>query len=220
LAVITKNGTMKFPLLVLVFVSLIFLSCEKDFERTKNRNEIIAGEYDSLSMFHYDFNPDRVLIDNEIACHEYLGIDSVNIDNNIRWDLKFSYYLYNDIMGECCTDTIGDCIGGVYFEKVIEMTNNYQIHTDSLDWAKPLNYGDIIDSKLNWCDKNKVLLFRLSDLSDLGQGYWKWSINMDAKYLGIRKIEVSDTVYGWILLDTKETIAIMEYAFNTKTLQQ
>jgi hypothetical protein len=143
----------------------------------------------------------------------------MNIDQHSDWDLKFRYYLYNDIIGECCTDTIGDCFGWVYLEKIIEIPDNYQIHTDSLNWVKPLNNGDIIDSRLKWCDDNTVLLFRLSGVTDPGQGYWNWTNIMEAKYLGIRKIEALDTIYGWILVDAKETISVKEYAFNQKPFE-
>jgi hypothetical protein len=219
LAIIIKEGQMRHPLIYSVFLSSLLLGCEKNIDNPVIKNEIIAGVYDTLKMEYYDYNPDLVLTQDEIGCHQYSGLDSINIDQHSDWDLKFRYYLYNDIMGECCTDTIGDCFGWVFLEKIIEISDNYQIHTDYLNWVKPLNSGDIIDSRLNWCDDKTVLLFRLTGVTDPGQGYWNWSNIMEAKYLGIRKIEALDTIYGWILLDTKETIRIKEYAFNQKSFE-
>jgi hypothetical protein len=69
---------------------------------------------------------------------------------------------------------------------------------------------------MNRSEIYQVLLFSVSGISDAGMGYWKRSDNMEAQYFGIRKMEASDTIYGWILMDTKETIKIKEYAFNRK----
>ncbi len=86
------------PILILALLTSL-LACEKN--REPSFNGIVAGEYDSASMEHYIFNPEQVIINNEIGCHRYLGIDSVNLDQHADWDLKFRYYLYNDIVGEC-----------------------------------------------------------------------------------------------------------------------
>ncbi len=111
-------------------------------------------------------------------------------------------------------DPIGDCFGGVYIDKTIEIPDNYQIHTDTLNWVKPLEFGAVIDSKLNWCEDNSLILYRLSGVSGPGQGYWFWTNITDAKYIGIRKIVVPDTIYGWFLLDARDIIKLKEYTFN------
>ena len=207
---------MKHSLKYLAFLTSLLFSCEKNNDNIVISNEFVAGEYDPSTIVYYDFNPDWVLAYNEIGCHQYLGLDSINIDRHSDWDLKLRYYLYNDIMGECCTDTIGDCFGWLYLEKTIQIPDNYQIHTDSLNWVKPLNNGEVIDSKLNWCDDRTLLLFSQSGVTEPGQGYWNWTNMVEAKYIGIRKFESHDTIYGWILVDAKSNISIKEYAFNQK----
>jgi hypothetical protein len=207
---------MKHSLKYLTFLTSFLYCCEKNIDNTVTSNEIIAGKYDTLTMEYFDFNPDWVLPFDEIGCHQYVGIDSINIDQNSNWDLKLKYYLYNDIFGECCTDTIYDCFGSLYLNKTIQIPDNFQIHTDTLNWVKPLNNGDIIDSKLNWCDDTTVLLFSQGAVTDPGDGYWYWTNMTEAKYIGIRKIETHDTIYGWLLVDAKSNIIIKEYAFNQK----
>jgi hypothetical protein len=203
-------------LVLFVIILSILFSCEKDIVKPIIINEISAGVYDSLTMEHHKLNPNWILIENEIGCHKYLGIDSLNIGPDTNYALKFRSYWFSDIFCECSTDTIGDCFGSIYFEKSIEIAKDFEIHTDTLNWITPLNKGEILNSKLNWCKDKKVLFFTVYDVSNLGQGYWKPYLIKEPKYFGIRKIETADTIYGWILIDTRQTIRIMEYAFNKK----
>jgi len=156
----------------------------------------------------------------ETGCHTFDSEDSLDIDNDTIIDLKIKYHLSNDIMGECCIeesqgDTIGDCFGSFYFLRAIESNYNIQFHTDNNNVAIPSIIGDTINSDLKWNDNDEIILFTTSSPSDDGWGSMKWW-NYEDLYYGLRIIQPNDTIYGWILLNPKETITIKEFAINMK----
>lgn len=209
----------KIVFFILCFSCGFFFACEKNnLNLTDNQPDsdkmVIAGSYDSTD-FYILHTPSIMIIENEIACLFYSGMDSIDIDNNGNFDLKFhSSSQVPDLSGECCNcpddpDIICDCwpSGRIYkFIQTIEAS--YQIACDSNSRAISFGLNDTIETWQNWINNNWITLIDIYNFPPPEIIYGNWD-SMDDKYLGIRKID-NDTLYGWIKINLSETIAIKE----------
>jgi len=85
--------------------------------------------------------------------------------------------------------------------------------------ASALHENDIIDGSKPWISHSAVLgqynsaIYSTTSFFSSG-GNW---INITDRYLGVRLIENTDTLYGWIRMDVniKDSMVIKDFAYNT-----
>ena len=209
----------KFVSWILFFSCGLFFACEKNnLNPIDNQLDldkiVIAGSNDSNGIYNL-YTPTIKIIEKETGCLFYSGFDSIDVDNNGNYDLKFqSRSQVPDLIGECCDcpddpDIFCDCwpSGRIYkFIQTIEV--NFQIACDSSNRAISFELNDTIEIWRNWINNNWITLIDVYNFPPPETIYGNWN-SIDDRYLGVRKID-TDTLYGWIKINLSETIEIKE----------
>ncbi len=129
-----------------------------------------------------------------------ISICEIDIDNDNIFDIRFYH--------EHQSSPAYNCI----YRKVFPLTNiEFAVKTSTL-YIDTLPLNSNVNSSLNW--KGVVgfhLRYNCSSITgNSDNGVFKSSNN----YLGFRKIQSTDTIYGWFLLDMTGTIKIKSYAYQ------
>ncbi len=215
----------KSVLWILIFLCGFFLACEKNNVNPTDdypdlKKIVIAGKYDTVD-FYILCSPTIKVIEKMVVCFFYSGIESIDIDNDGYYDLKFhSMTDKPDINNECCdcpidTTIICDCstYGRIY--KSIQTTEKkIQIACDLGNYAICFKLNDTIETWKYWISGDWIDLIdkHYFPLPEVIRGNWN---TMEDRYLGVRKID-NDTLYGWIKLNLSETIEIKEIYLEKK----
>ena len=195
---------------------LLLFSCKKNngneniIDKTEKQDlSITAGEQND-TVKYLDFNPDIIVQIKEVSCKSYYGCDSIDFDNDSKYDFKINYsVVYPDLDYSCgCS---GDCFPSGYQDiELIRLNTKYQISIDSGRIIHQFSFNDKISENNKW-DTSANSYFANATFPNF---MYKWS-NVDNKYIGIRFID-KDTIYGWIRISCHDTITIKDCGLKIK----
>jgi len=188
-------------LLPFLFISIILLACNQEQEDNSvcKNSLLIAGEFDPGCFMHHEFDPPIKILGERVGTdNDFIYNDSVRIDLNFDGadDLQFRYY-FEFFQPSCDCEGIDCCMpSGMAFCNVEKLVN-IEIASTEFYGIRPdrLEYGDTIDNQLLWI-KEGTEYFASAGMGGL------WSDKMEAGLMGFRLIQDTDTLYGWIRLNT------------------
>ena len=194
--------------LLAIFI-LGFYSCNKKkdnlIEKTSYKY-VLAGV--NTDMLYLDYSPDIIVKGTKVGREtDYLYNDSTSIDlNNDKInDIQINYY---KIFQTFTCDPPLDCMPNADRKLTIKTLSGFEIACDSTTSSYyysiyfPIGFrtNDTINKSKIW-KSGKGLVLRHDNFSELnGDGFW---YEKDDRYLGFRKIQDNDTIYGWLKISTK-----------------
>ena len=211
------------PILISIF--LLTISCEEEIQNPdliEPGHEFIlqAGDALSDSVIYYEFDPYITVRGSRTGVDtNFYYLDSVQLDLNEdgNFDLFFEYYMYY-IDYYCDTSEANDSVAVDCFPDAdafcrIKTSGNVEIALEKTDFGlmpKKFDMGDSIDSRLNWSGLKDKTRFSYPTSLD------NWDSDEYTKYMGFRLFENSDTLYGWLRLNTyySNYIEIYDYAIE------
>ncbi len=210
------------PLIKYVFILLVFISCKKDNEAKQkiepilHLDYVVSGIKDTLCI-NYIFNPVKEIYEKETGCLTYKGFDSIDINNDTKYDFKFeTNHQVPDIANICnsCPKNM-DCFPSGHKSKISYiLDSSFQIACSDNYNILCFSAGDTINKNFIWKNNGAKVLIDSTyfPLPSTAEGFWIYS---EDKYIGIRKIG-NDTIYGWIKANTRYNIQIKEVYLNIK----
>jgi|GEM_PF-6505526 len=210
--------------MVIAVVAFFILSaCKKESNDehvllTINENDkfvLVAGDMIDDSLVYKEFEPTKKVKGKRIGTEndfEFRDTFSLDVDLDENPDIRFRYYMqFYQPSCDCLAESTipegaNDCcmpMGLIYC--CIKAPSPFEIAvTEDLFDGLPedyvpakLNSGDTIDNRLTWKsygDKDVVFAMR-PYISE-------WSEEFTFGYIGFRVVEVTDTLYGWIKVNT------------------
>ena len=212
-----KKAKMKqyIPILIL---GVILFSCKEELlleEPIIEKPSFIlkAGDAINDTLFYHEFDPYisvkgyRVGNDTNYVYHDSARID---INNDESFDLYFEYYL-KLVYYPSLEDSIDVCnFPDVTHHCSLRTSNNIEIAIDSqigFTMPKVFGMGQTIDNNEEW-----LALSGETDFSFAGMGDY-WDSNHYNNFMGFRQITDTDTLYGWIRINTFNSSKIEIYDF-------
>ncbi|MEX1013953.1 MAG: hypothetical protein WDZ80_02215 [Candidatus Paceibacterota bacterium] len=211
---------------ICILIFLLTISCEEltqnsDPIEQKPRFILHAGDAVSDSVNYYEFEPYLIIKGHRNGDeNNYFYHDSAQLDLNIngQYDLFFEYYMFYEEY-ECDTSLSNDSVVVDCFPDAdafcwIKTNENVEIAVDHFDYfgllPKKFGTGDEIISNLNWSSMINKNRFSYPGSGD------NWDTDEYTKFMGFRICESSDTIYGWIRLNThySSRIEIYDYAIE------
>ncbi len=185
----------------LVCIPLLISSCKKDKEE-ETKLPVYAGITND-EMQHQQIDPPlQVHISYFSEDHFYYGIDSLDIDQNGKFDflIKIGYF-----------DDYRDVSSILYYPSTefvvtdsIQFTTNLEYYPMGLGafgqiyWVDTLSYNTRIDDMEKWYPQDKQYLWVVPKAVIWGSnGPW-FSLENSEKYIGLRMKKGDSYKYGWI----------------------
>lgn len=204
--------------LLIPFTIILFYSCDKDScevckETVVYSNFVLtAGEAVHDSIEYLEFNPIKRVkgcrygTDSNYYYQDSLQID---LDNDGNYDLHFRFY-QEFVQPSCDCEGIDCCMPWGESLCTVEILSNLELACTDYYGLNPdrLQFGDTIDARLTWINDNTKLLFDAWGMSES-----PWNIDYYNSYMGYRFIEQTDTLYGWIRMNTNYADIIEIYDF-------
>ncbi len=218
-------------LFVLIFAGLCF-GCEKTEENGVDtitlsvKKHFIAGQFIGDSLVSKCFIPVKEVKGSRKGDDlNYTYLDSVLFDVNSDGinDIKFRYF--EELVTYNCPppsnpDVVGDCFP--VFSKIgaIELLSNVEIAYNVIDYpirvtqAQKFVQGDTISNHTLWTKEKIQMIGNVQSTTPFNS----WSIDDYLSFVGIRMINRSDTLYGWIRVNTayNSKFLISDYAVRVK----
>ncbi len=172
-----------------------------------------AGYYSPL-IIYVDIDPDTIINSTQNGGYHSSTIE-LDIDNNDTIDFKLK------------TSGGGGAGGGGSYCEIIPMTSNCRILSDTLTEngytvyvPDTLNFGDTINSVSDWNSNTCYIWSRPYGLNTFPKVY-SW-LNVGDHYIGVSVTNNSDTLYGWIRVNTqidsiwpsRTFLTVKDYACN------
>lgn len=195
------------------FLFFLFTACERNPVEIKS--PVCAGIIqENEDSWH--FYPAIQIVSEETACKVYSGADTLDVNMDGQPDLRFRWYeQIPDINGECCeipddTTVLYDCWPTGYIHGDVSVLNGstVQIAVNDRSWPLALNEGDTIDARYTWTAGTMLTLFSEETFPDNGSS-GNWAGNVE--YFMAIRIPDADTLYGWILVNSDQTLGISEF---------
>ncbi|MBD3195857.1 MAG: hypothetical protein GF317_12420 [Candidatus Lokiarchaeota archaeon] len=207
--------------LLILFTLFLFCSCNKDSCEECNEIEhdtvcsdfiLTAGESVHDSINYLEYNPIIKIKGRRFGTDSnYYYQDSIKIDlnNDGNDDLHFKYY-QKFVQPSCDCEGIDCCMPWGESLCTVEILSNLELACTDYYGLNPdrLQYGDTIDSRLTWINDNTKHLFDAWGMTES-----PWDIDYYNSYMGYRLIEQTDTLYGWIRMNTDYADRIEIYDF-------
>ena len=130
---------------------------------------------------------------------------ALDLNNDGQVDFNFEFWKYSAAATSSFIRSFS-LYGYQQFGNHIEGTDNN---------AAALHENDVIDANRPWISHSAVMGQFHSTISSLSAtGNW---INVTNRYLGLRLIENTDTLYGWLRMDVniQDSMVIKDFAYNT-----
>lgn len=185
---------------ILLLIALLVFGCKKsDIEEgtniIQNKDILLAGSipYDAYSNVLDYVNLNGVRTDSSAFYDGAMAL--VYLDENFTDDLWLSVVSIGNI---------DDYTTSAY----VEIRDNWQVCLNDNDtsYVKLFDYGDAIKRDLNWqgIEGKKYYLATYNYTTDNNivtiDSVGSWNNKIDG-FLGIRKMQSLDTIYGWIKID-------------------
>lgn len=211
----------KLTLLMILMPGVFIITCkenEKDLPEKSGKDYMItAGLKDTNIVNHLEFEPALQIKGSRIGPDSnYFYKDSVRLDLNrdgikdvqFRYISEFHQPVYNCEGIDCCAPW-GSSRCEIQSLSNLEMASNNQSSNEPLQLA----YGDTINKHLFWARYSGLKMFAAGGLNN------GWNTNNNQNFMGFRLIEKSDTVYGWLRLNTPnaDKIEIYEIGIEKST---
>jgi hypothetical protein len=202
-------------LLLLFGILILIISCEND-QDDKNVNiplqefVLVAGESVNDSIVYKEFNP-LILVKGyrhgTDSSYSYDDSIKLDIDFDSQNDIQFNYYMIFE-QPSCDCEGIDCCMPWGYADCSIKTLGKIEIAcTYYFEYLQPdrLVFGDSIDARLDWQKADKGLIFSIAGMDN------KWHDTRYNSFIGFRILKESDTLYGWLRLNTFATDRIELY---------
>jgi hypothetical protein len=200
--------------LVILYLSICLItSCKKDSGDTVPKQEvhyldyIIAGDTVQSRVLYSVINPIFLLPDSFGAKKMFdINKDSIN-------DFMFGIDGEGIDIPDCPCDSgvICDCFPNPHVEKFIRTFDSIEIAViKGYDNVKRFKFGDTINKSLTWkkLKYSGLLIYR----SPYGN-YGEW-VDTTEGYSAFRIKNLIDTTYGWLRIDLKAGIRLIDYGTN------
>jgi hypothetical protein len=193
---------------------LIMYSCKKE----ENEKLIFAGQADSNFIFNSFSIPLKINLNFDSINSLRMGYDSIDIDQDGKYDLIISLKLYNN---SNLSSNFSNC--NLILKNGLEIAikkEYYPISSGgpmgSISWADTIRLKQRIDNISLW-STNESSLFLWSEIpsNTLTQGCW-YHIDNPEMYIGLRIKKLSQYKYGWIRLNntSRENILLNSFAIE------
>lgn len=200
------------------FIILLFLgSCLNE----DTRQAVYAGIYDTGFIYHEFASPLKVELTFDTLTDNYLGNDSIDIDQDGIYELFISQRIH--LPPETGTPS------GEHFpyyrlglknglQVATKMESYYTGHAsyNEINWVDTLNYEARIDNRQDWSESNESrTMWTVIPVGSAPNGPWYKLIN-EIKYIGIRVKIGSQYKYGWIKVNeiSREDIQFLSFAIE------
>ena len=166
---------------------------------------------------YIDINPDTLL-----NYHCSSGPSSIvdyyfNLNGDSQYDLKITAYCEIGLASQYRNISISVLNPDFYirFGRYDSVYNNYQSGWWVTEVAKPLQYGDTINSMFSIWSNSYLYLTDLSQETGNSKSIVDWVSIID-EYIGIKYQNATDTIYGWIRVNCSSTdsLYIKDYSFG------
>jgi hypothetical protein len=213
-------------ILCLIFLTSL-ISCNDEF---RNTNVVLAGMYNSFSVYHEFLPTLAVKTELNIATGFYEGSDSIDLNLDDNFDLIISMRLHPN-------DTMYEMDRRLYYPTCrIELKNGFEVAVKKMnyscghgicnwaDFIAAFEYGSDISDFTGWSESNSVQT--LWNVFPPGAGYpyprgWWSIINNEEMYIGVRHKHrgPKNTFYfnyGWIRVNavSPQNTLFMSYAME------
>ena len=214
----------------LIGVIFFLFSCEKKENEQKENivkeSFVLAGIYDS-SFYHKCFNPGFSIQLKQVGCWEMMGKDSLDLNNDGKYDLILTDGELNNIpLENCCPQSsdstiIVDCWPSFYQYFQIALADSFELLSDTVNdnlykistsFIDTLNVNDTIND-VNRGFSNQPSYFYTYN-KPLTGGYGKWINIKSDKYVGFRFTIKGFKKYGWIRIEKIDKLIIKEIAYK------
>jgi len=200
----------RFVWLISVIALQILSGCKKESDILTDKKDlsIIAGEVLSKEDFKYHVFDPKVVVEpvqkcytsnGTVACGMVEGVYRADLDNNGKNDIAFSSAVYGSF--------------DMIVESRIHLSRSYSI------CPVPIKKGGVISSNLEWV--SHLTLF--DSLAGNGISYKnrydtksEKSLWEEQSYMALRKIEGTDTTFGWIEMRIVDFNKINIFAYGYK----
>lgn len=184
---------------------------------------ILTGTHESQD-YYFDLNPDisvYAIDPNGLPYYGYpSNLDSLLIDlngdsiNDVRLTAQYSNGQQWYQRFYCLITPLNDNnIAISHFDSCF----NY-LDTATFQYLSPIansfSYSDTINKNSNWIDSTADIAFHDNDANYINCSYNSFSTN--SKYVGVKVITISDTLFGWIkiIAPKYDSMVVQEYACN------
>lgn len=186
-----------------------FISCNDEF---KNTNVVLAGKYDSFSVYNEYVPLLAVKTELNITTEFYEGRDSIDLNMDGNFDLIITMRLHPN-------DTMYEKDRRLYYPTCrIEMKNGFEVAIKKMNYAcghgicnwadfiAAFEYGSDLTNFSGWSESNSVQTLWNVFPSGAGFSYprgWWSIINNEDMYIGVRHMHKGPKNtfyynYGWI----------------------
>jgi hypothetical protein len=211
---------------LLLFIGILFVQCQKDeLEQKKDNTYQLKLNYLIENHTVTESIPTKMTLGNGYSSSGFVQ-RSIDIDENNTTDLVVmgSYTTLNNflIRKSFQITEVKDSI-----EIAIQPTANYGMDNDTLHVINVFDAPALIESYTNWYKVSAEKICLLSYYYDYTQHVYinnapviksadqKINLNVNSKYLGIRKKIKNNYVYGWIRfsIENNEKLELLECCF-------
>lgn len=200
---------MRYKLLPIIAI-IALIGCKKNsVSPSASTSYCIVGEADTTNLEVHKLSPTLKIEAKETMCGTTEGHDSLDIDSDNKSDLWFSYHNFENWNCECIE--LGCGMSFSYYTK-IHTDSTTQISVEEDGWVKTFDIGDTIDNYSLWNEYNTSTIYSTSDNGQTPPYEKQWG--KEDKYVGFRKTNGNDTLYGWLLMNISETIEVKEFVIQ------
>lgn len=190
----------------IIGILILISSCEGGPEEENGNlllNEFVlfAGESVHDSIVYTEFDPYICVKGFRHGTDSsYYYDDSIKLDLDFdnKNDIQFNYFMEFEQPG-CDCEGIDCCMPWGYAYCSIKTMSNIEIAcTFYFEHLQPdrLIFGDSIDARIDWHKAEKGIIFSRAGMDN------KWNETRYNSFIGYRILKESDTLYGWIRLNT------------------
>ena len=213
-----KVKFMSFKLSIfLIVITILAFACKK------SENEVISIVVQNNEALLAGSIPENT----HLNILDYINLSGIRNDSSAVYYGEASFvYLDGDFSGDLLISVIS--VGNMdnySTAAYVEIRNNWEVCLIENDttYAKLIEFGDAITEELNWQGINNqsyylaIYNYRTQNNNTIIDSTGSWNNTIDG-YLGIRKIQNTDTIYGWIKMDIYNHFILVadEYVVQNK----
>ncbi|MCW3084361.1 MAG: glycosyl hydrolase [Bacteroidetes bacterium] len=167
---------------------------------------------------YVDINPDTLINDSYFYPHESYYFD-INGDFINDLELEASFSNSPGFTSSYISINPLDSNSSISFGKIDSSYNTYLAGWMTDRVAKPLNYGDTINSPQAIWDHSHLFLTDSYYVAGSTLSVTDWSTLTTDRYIGVKYQNVADTIFGWIRVNCHGAgCTVKDYSFNALPL--